>query len=120
MWLDHGIHSRHIFAGRPKLDGAANLAIMALLVLSYLLALAGACLCWRVPIVGALAALLVLRTGFITSLDLPDPRYMLVLFPAVFALAGCGMAVLSSVLSRLILYNNHPLPPSYQGGELAR
>jgi 4-amino-4-deoxy-L-arabinose transferase-like glycosyltransferase len=95
MWFDRGMHTRHILLGSIKLDNAANVAIKAFAILSYLLAIAGACLCWRVPVVGAMVALLVIRTGFFTLVDVPEPRYMLVLFPIIFALAGRAVAALS-------------------------
>jgi hypothetical protein len=78
-----------------KLDSAANLGIKAFAVLSYLLAVVGACLSWRVPMVGAMVALLAVRTGFLTLIDVPEPRYVLVLFPIIFALAGRAVAALS-------------------------
>jgi hypothetical protein len=57
-----------------------------------LLALYGACKVWRVPPARAALAVLVLyivvRTAFLTTLETPEPRYVLVCFPAVLALGA--------------------------------
>jgi 4-amino-4-deoxy-L-arabinose transferase-like glycosyltransferase len=39
---------------------------------------------------------LLLRTAFLTTLETPEPRYVLVCFPAIFALAGQVFARSSS------------------------
>ena len=40
------------------------------------------------PVVLLIAAFLVLRTGFLSTLETPEPRYVLVCFPAIIALAA--------------------------------
>ena len=41
----------------------------------------------------ALGLFIVLRTAFLTTLETPEPRYVLVCFPAMLALAGQLFAV---------------------------
>jgi hypothetical protein len=38
--------------------------------------------------VALLLGFILLRTAFLTTIETPEPRYVLVCFPAVFALAG--------------------------------
>lgn len=65
-----------------------------LLNLAYvLLALWGACRLWResralATAVALLAVYMLLRTAFLTTLETPEPRYVLECFPALLALAG--------------------------------
>jgi hypothetical protein len=40
------------------------------------------------PALGALIVFVVLRTAFLTTLETPEPRYVLVCFPALIALAA--------------------------------
>jgi 4-amino-4-deoxy-L-arabinose transferase-like glycosyltransferase len=100
-WINQGIRSRHIFPAHPGLDSAVNLlGIMAPLILSYVLAIAGACLSWRSPVAAALIAYLILRTGFTTVLDVPAHRYMFVLLPLAYALAGATVAAFPGIAWR--------------------
>jgi hypothetical protein len=68
--------------------------IYFVLNLSYvLLALWGALRVWRENsalglAVGLLLGYVLLRTAFLTTLETPEPRYVLVCFPAILALAG--------------------------------
>jgi hypothetical protein len=57
------------------------------------LAIWGALRLWRRssavrPAVGVLVVFIVLRTAFLTTLETPEPRYVLVCFPAIIALAA--------------------------------
>lgn len=56
------------------------------------LGLIGACRLWRCvsarPAVGFLLFYLLLRTAFLTTLETPEPRYVLVCYPALLALAA--------------------------------
>jgi hypothetical protein len=65
-----------------------------LLNLIYLgLALWGAIRLWRWneaarPVVVLIAVFILLRTAFLSTLETPEPRYVLVCFPAIVALAA--------------------------------
>jgi 4-amino-4-deoxy-L-arabinose transferase-like glycosyltransferase len=52
------------------------------------LALGGAWRCRKDPAVMMLVAFIVIRTAFLTTIETPEPRYVLECFPAVFALAA--------------------------------
>lgn len=52
------------------------------------LAFLGAWRRWKNPLAMALVALIVIRTAFLTTVEGPEPRYVLECFPAVFALAA--------------------------------
>jgi hypothetical protein len=57
------------------------------------LAIWGAVRLWRRsiaarPALGVLIVFIVLRTAFLTTLETPEPRYVLVCFPALIALAA--------------------------------
>src|SRR5579875_547737 len=52
------------------------------------LALAGAWKCRKNPAAMVLVAFIVIRTAFLTTIETPEPRYVLECFPAVFALAA--------------------------------
>jgi hypothetical protein len=57
------------------------------------LAIWGAVRLWRLsiavrPALGVLIVFIVLRTAFLTTLETPEPRYVLVCFPALIALAA--------------------------------
>ena len=60
------------------------------------LALWGACKLWRCPAAGPALAVLALymlvRTAFLTTLETPEPRYVLECFPAVLALGSLVIA----------------------------
>jgi hypothetical protein len=72
----------------------ATTAGLFLLNLVYLgLAIWGAIRLWRwneaaKPVVVLFGAFIVLRTGFLTTLETPEPRYVLVCFPAILALGA--------------------------------
>ena len=66
----------------------ASLGLFLLGIAYALMALGGA---WRVqknPAAIFLVAYIVIRTGFLTTIETPEPRYVLECFPAVFALAA--------------------------------
>ncbi|HEV2289274.1 MAG TPA: hypothetical protein VGR81_10010 [Candidatus Acidoferrales bacterium] len=52
------------------------------------LALLGAWRCRKDPVVWMLVAFIVVRTAFLTTIETPEPRYVLECFPAVFALGA--------------------------------
>ncbi len=52
------------------------------------LAFFGAWRSWKNPLAVALVAFLVIRTAFLTTVEGPEPRYVLECFPAVFALGA--------------------------------
>lgn len=52
------------------------------------MAFIGAWRSWRNPMAMALVAFIVIRTAFLTTVEGPEPRYVLECFPAVFALAA--------------------------------
>jgi 4-amino-4-deoxy-L-arabinose transferase-like glycosyltransferase len=52
------------------------------------MALGGAWRCRKVPAAMMLVAFIVIRTAFLTTIETPEPRYVLECFPAVFALAA--------------------------------
>lgn len=74
-------------------DFSVTLGFFLLQVLYVSLAIWGG---WRLlrekselaPAVGLLFGYLLLRTAFLTTIETPEPRYVLVCFPAIFALAG--------------------------------
>lgn len=74
-------------------DFSFTVGFFALNVVYVALALWGAWRLWREKpglriAVGLLLGFLVLRTAFLTTLETPEPRYVLVCFPALLALAG--------------------------------
>jgi hypothetical protein len=52
------------------------------------MALGGAWRCRKDPAVMMLVAFILIRTAFLTTIETPEPRYVLECFPAVFALAA--------------------------------
>ncbi|HXT87264.1 MAG TPA: hypothetical protein VN745_09595 [Verrucomicrobiae bacterium] len=52
------------------------------------MAFLGAWRSWKNPLAMALVAFIVIRTAFLTTVEGPEPRYVLECFPAVFALAA--------------------------------
>jgi len=79
-----------------RLDMCVTLGLFAANVFYAALALWGAWrLWWRSPDARAAVALLALfvlvRTAFLTTIETPEPRYVLVCFPAVMALAAHGL-----------------------------
>ncbi|MGB7226557.1 MAG: hypothetical protein WBD26_02305 [Candidatus Acidiferrales bacterium] len=52
------------------------------------MALGGAWRCRKDPAAMMLVAFIVIRTAFLTTIETPEPRYVLECFPAVFALGA--------------------------------
>ena len=76
-----------------KIDQSATVVLFLLNIVYVALAIWGAVRLWRQsasvrPAVAVLIAFLVLRTAFLTTLETPEPRYVLVCFPAIIALAA--------------------------------
>jgi hypothetical protein len=76
-----------------KVDQSVTVGLFLLNIAYIVLAIWGAVLLWRRssavrPIVGVLVVFMVLRTAFLTTLETPEPRYVLVCFPAITALAA--------------------------------
>jgi 4-amino-4-deoxy-L-arabinose transferase-like glycosyltransferase len=60
--------------------------------LGYLVcALAGWMYARRIPLIGLLALFVVLRSGFLGTLENPEPRYTLEMYPVVIVLAACAL-----------------------------
>jgi 4-amino-4-deoxy-L-arabinose transferase-like glycosyltransferase len=75
------------------LDQFTTLTLFFLNIFYIGLALWGAVRLWRWnsaarPAIVVLAAFILLRTAFLTTLETPEPRYVLVCFPAIIALAA--------------------------------
>jgi hypothetical protein len=75
------------------IDLTVTLTYFVLNLLYVVLALWGALPVWRENsalglAVGLLLGYVLLRTAFLTTLETPEPRYVLVCFPAILALAG--------------------------------
>jgi hypothetical protein len=75
------------------IDLTVTLSYFVLNLLYVVLALWGALRVWRensalALAVGLLLGYVLLRTAFLTTLETPEPRYVLVCFPAILALAG--------------------------------
>ena len=76
-----------------RIDQSVTLVFFSLNVLYVSLAVWAAVRLWRRssaarPAVGLLIVFILIRTAFLTSLETPEPRYVLVCFPAVIALAA--------------------------------
>jgi hypothetical protein len=76
-----------------KVDQSVTVGLFLLNIAYIVLAIWGAVLLWRRsiavrPTVGVLVVFIVLRTAFLTTLETPEPRYVLVCFPAIIALAA--------------------------------
>jgi hypothetical protein len=79
-----------------RLDMSATLALFFINIFYVVCALWGAVRMWRcAPETRAAVALLALfvlvRTAFLTTVETPEPRYVLLCFPAVIALAAHGL-----------------------------
>ena len=72
------------------------------------LALAGAWRCRKDPAAMMLVAFIVIRTAFLTTMETPEPRYVLECFPAVFALAAQLWAKRSDSIELKIEFSNLP------------
>jgi hypothetical protein len=76
-----------------KIDQSVTVGLFLLNIAYVVLAVWGAVHLWRRssaarPAVGVLVVFIVLRTAFLTTLETPEPRYVLVCFPALIALAA--------------------------------
>jgi hypothetical protein len=76
-----------------KVDQSVTVGFFLLNIIYVLLAIWGAIRLWHwnrvvCPAVAMLAAFVVLRTAFLTTVETPEPRYVLECFPAVIALAA--------------------------------
>ena len=81
---------------RDRLDMCVTLGLFAVNVFYVGLALWGALRLWRYApetraAVALLASFVLVRTAFLTTVETPEPRYVLVCFPAVIALAAHGL-----------------------------
>jgi hypothetical protein len=80
-----------------KVDQSVTVGLFLLNIAYIVLAIWGAVLLWRRssavrPIVGVLVVFMVLRTAFLTTLETPEPRYVLECFPALMALGAVALA----------------------------
>jgi len=76
-----------------KIDQSVTVGLFLLNIVYVGLAVGGTLRLWRQsasarPAVAVLIAFIVLRTTFLTTLETPEPRYVLVCFPAIIALAA--------------------------------
>ena len=76
-----------------KVDQSVTVGLFLLNIAYIGLAIWGAVLLWRRssavrPTVGVLVVFILLRTAFLTTLETPEPRYVLVCFSAIIALAA--------------------------------
>src|SRR5262249_36794474 len=80
-----------------KVDQLVTVGLFLLNVAYVALGMWGAVLLWRSgslvrPAVGVIVTFILLRTVFLTTLETPEPRYVLVCFPAFIALAAQAFA----------------------------
>ena len=78
---------------RDRLDMCVTIGLFAINVFYVALALAGALALWRQApearaAVVLLASFVVVRTAFLTTIETPEPRYVLVCYPVVLAMAA--------------------------------
>ncbi len=76
-----------------RIDQSVTVGLFLLNIAYVALAIWGAVRLWRRsiavrPALGVLIVFIVLRTAFLTTLETPEPRYVLVCFPALIALAA--------------------------------
>jgi hypothetical protein len=76
-----------------KIDQSVTVGFFLLNIAYVALAIAGAVRLWRRsaavrPALGMMILFVVLRTAFLTTIETPEPRYVLVCFPIVLALAA--------------------------------
>jgi hypothetical protein len=76
-----------------KIDQSVTVGLFLLNIVYVGLAIWGAARLWRQsaavrPAVAVLVVFILLRTAFLTTLETPEPRYVLVCFPALIALAA--------------------------------
>ena len=91
-------YSGHVFPlaqtwGDDPVDQSVTIILFLLNIVYVALALWGAIRLWRRvpnsrPIVLFFAAFIILRTALLTTVEAPEPRYMLVCFPVLIALAA--------------------------------
>jgi hypothetical protein len=62
----------------------------------FLCALAGWMYARRLPLMGLLALFVILRSGFLGTLENPEPRYTLEMYPVVIVLAACALGKMRS------------------------
>ena len=75
------------------IDQSVTVGLFFLNIVYVALALFGAARLWRLApstraAIALLAAFILLRTAFLTTLETPEPRYVLVCFPAMIAMAA--------------------------------
>jgi hypothetical protein len=92
------------------IDQAVTIGFVTLVVVYLLLAAWGAWRLWQQPgarvAVALLVGYLVVRTAFLSTLETPEPRYVLVCFPALFALAAqvfAGKGAVRTAVARVEL-----------------
>jgi hypothetical protein len=76
-----------------KVDQSVTVGFFFLNIIYVLLGICGACRLWRWtravhPAILTLAVFILLRTAFLTTIETPEPRYVLECFPALLALAA--------------------------------
>ena len=76
-----------------RIDQSVTMGLFLLNIAYVALAIWGAVRLWRRsiavrPALGVLIVFIVLRTAFLTTVETPEPRYVLVCFPALIALAA--------------------------------
>jgi 4-amino-4-deoxy-L-arabinose transferase-like glycosyltransferase len=76
-----------------KVDQSVTVGFFLLNIAYVALAIAGAIRLWRRsgavrPALAVMILFVVLRTAFLTTIETPEPRYVLVCFPIVLALAA--------------------------------
>jgi hypothetical protein len=106
-------YSGHVFPlaqtwGDDPVDQSVTIILFLLNIAYVALALWGAIRLWhRVPgvrpVVLFFAAFVILRTAFLTTVEAPEPRYMLVCFPVLIALAAQLFAPLGQYPDSVIL-----------------
>jgi 4-amino-4-deoxy-L-arabinose transferase-like glycosyltransferase len=74
-------------------DQSVTVSLFLLNIVYVALGIWGAARLWRAsaavrPAITLIATFIVLRTAFLTTLETPEPRYVLVCFPALIALAA--------------------------------
>jgi len=87
-----------------RIDQSVTVGLFLLNIGYVALAIWGAVRLWRRsvavrPALGVLIVFIVLRTAFLTTLETPEPRYVLVCFPALIALAAQVFARANETIS---------------------
>ena len=86
-----------------KIDQSVTVGLFLLNIIYIALGICGAVHLWRSspavwPAVAFLVTFMLLRTAFLTTLETPEPRYVLVCFPALMALAAQAFSRSSHVV----------------------